>query len=162
MNIKIGNGIDFHKLEVNKERPFILGGYIIPTDLSLIGHSDADILLHAIADSILGALSLGDIGIYFPDTDPDFKNMNSKTIIEKVLNLMKEKNHEIGNIDSTIICEKPKIAPHREGIQKSLGNILNIEIDKISVKATTSEKMGALGRSEGICVLSNVLLHSVK
>ncbi|MCE9499341.1 MAG: 2-C-methyl-D-erythritol 2,4-cyclodiphosphate synthase [Leptospira sp.] len=155
---RVGNGIDFHKLEINGARPFILGGYIIDTEWSLIGHSDADILLHAISDAILGALALGDIGDYFPDTDPENKNMNSVKIIQKVLGLLTGKKFEIVNVDSTIMAEKPKIAPHRSGITESLSAILKIDSGKISVKATTTEKMGALGRSEGIGVFSTVLL----
>lgn len=161
-NFRIGNGIDFHKLDVDSSKPFILGGYTIATDLSLIGHSDADILLHSIADAILGALALGDIGFYFPDTDPSLKGMNSVIIAEKTLALMRDRGFEIENIDNTIIGEKPKISPHREEIRKSLQKILGIDLDRISVKATTTEKMGAIGRSEGICVLSTVLLRYAK
>jgi 2-C-methyl-D-erythritol 2,4-cyclodiphosphate synthase len=124
-----------------------------------VGHSDADILLHAISDAILGALSLGDIGLYFPDSDSSLKGLDSKIIIKKVESLMKEKQYEIVNIDSTIICEKPKILPYREKIASSLSEILTLPIDTISVKATTTEKMGALGRKEGVGVLSTVLLR---
>jgi 2-C-methyl-D-erythritol 2,4-cyclodiphosphate synthase len=124
-----------------------------------VGHSDADILLHAISDAILGALSLGDIGLYFPDSDSSLKGLDSKIIIKKVEGLMKEKQYEIVNIDSTIICEKPKILPYREKIASSLSEILALPIDTISVKATTTEKMGALGRKEGVGVLSTVLLR---
>lgn len=159
---RIGNGIDFHKLETNLSRPLILGGHTIETDLALIGHSDADILLHAIADAILGALALGDIGLYFPDTDASNKNMDSREIVDKVLEFMKERGYTIENIDNTIIGEKPKISPHREKIRKSLESILKIEMDRISVKATTTEKMGALGRSEGLCVMTTVLLRYLK
>ena len=162
IGFRIGNGIDFHKLEVNSSRPFILGGYVISTDLSLVGHSDADILLHSISDAILGALALDDIGVYFPDTDQSLKDMNSIKIIEKVLELMRERGYKIENIDNTIVGEKPKISPHRENIRKSLQNILKIELDRISVKATTTEKMGALGRSEGIGVFSTALLRYAK
>ncbi len=157
---RIGNGIDFHKLEINSERPFILGGFVIPTEYSLVGHSDADVLLHAIADSILGALALGDIGEYFPDTDPKWKNMNSKLIIEKTLKLMHENNYGLINIDSTILAEKPKLSPYRLDIRKTLSNILNIPIENISVKATTTEKMGFIGRGEGIGVFTTSLLGS--
>jgi 2-C-methyl-D-erythritol 2,4-cyclodiphosphate synthase len=156
---RVGNGLDFHTLENNPNRPFLLGGYEIETELALVGHSDADILLHAISDAILGALSLGDIGLYFPDTDSTLKGMDSKLIIKKVESLMKEKQFEIVNIDSTIICEKPKILPYREKIASSLSEILTLPIDTISVKATTTEKMGALGRKEGVGVLSTVLLR---
>ena len=124
-----------------------------------MGHSDADILLHAISDAILGALSLGDIGLYFPDSDSSLTGLDSKIIIKKVESLMKEKQYEIVNIDSTITCEKPKILPYREKIASSLSEILTLPIDTISVKATTTEKMGALGRKEGVGVLSTVLLR---
>jgi 2-C-methyl-D-erythritol 2,4-cyclodiphosphate synthase len=155
---RVGNGLDFHTLEINPNRPFLLGGYEIETELALVGHSDADILLHAISDAILGALSLGDIGLYFPDTDSSLKGMDSRIIIKKVESLMKEKQYEIVNIDSTIICEKPKILPYREKIASSISEILALPIDTVSVKATTTEKMGALGRKEGVGVLSTVLL----
>ena len=155
---RIGNGIDFHKLELNPGRPFLLGGYQIETELALIGHSDADILIHAISDSILGALALGDIGSYFPDTDQSFKNMDSKIILKSCLDIMKSHKYEIENIDSTIICEKPKIYPFRAKIQESLSVVIEIPKESISVKATTSEKMGALGRSEGVGVFSTILL----
>ncbi|MDX1957946.1 MAG: 2-C-methyl-D-erythritol 2,4-cyclodiphosphate synthase [Leptospiraceae bacterium] len=155
---RVGNGIDFHKLEINSERPLILGGYNIDSEYALVGHSDADIILHAISDAILGALSLGDIGDLFPDTDPSLKNLDSKKIIYKCLELMKEKDYELVNIDSTVICERPKIAPHRKNIQESIANVCGIQIDSVSVKATTTEKMGSLGRKEGVCVFSTVLL----
>ncbi len=158
---RMGNGLDFHILEINPGRPFLLGGYEIKTDLALVGHSDADILLHAISDSILGALALGDIGKYFPDTDVSLKNMDSKIILKKVDSLMKERNYEIVNVDSTILCEVPKISPHREKITSSIADILNLSIDCISVKATTTEKMGALGRKEGVGVMSTVLLRKI-
>jgi 2-C-methyl-D-erythritol 2,4-cyclodiphosphate synthase len=155
---RIGTGIDFHKLEVNASRPFLLGGYLLDTELALVGHSDADILYHAIADAMLGALGLDDIGQYFPDTDSNLKNMDSSLIIQKCLELMKERHYTISNLDNTIIGEKPKISPHRIGIISSLSKQLKLPIDQISVKATTTEKMGAIGRSEGIAVFSTVLL----
>ena len=159
---RVGNGIDFHKLEFNQKRPFVLGGYTIESELALVGQSDADILLHSIADAILGALALGDIGEYFPDTDPGNKNMDSRIIIGKVLDLMGKKKFEIVNIDSTIVCEKPRISPHREKVVKSLSGILKLDTENISVKATTTEKMGALGRAEGIGVFSTVLLKRME
>ena len=158
---RIGNGIDFHRLEENTNRPFLLGGFEIPTELSLIGHSDADILIHAISDAILGALSLGDIGLYFPDSDPSLKNMNSVLILDKTLELMRKKGYAISNIDSTIICEKPKISPYRDSIRENLSKLLKIDTENVSVKATTSEKMGALGRKEGVGVITTVLLHKI-
>lgn len=158
---RIGNGIDFHKLSLDSARPLILGGYTIKGEWSLVGHSDADIVLHALSDGILGALGLGDIGQYFPDSDASLKNMDSSIILKKSLELMKEKGYRLLNVDNTIIGEKPKIAPHRLGIIESLSRLLEIRVDQVSVKATTTEKMGALGRSEGLAVFTSVLLEFV-
>jgi 2-C-methyl-D-erythritol 2,4-cyclodiphosphate synthase len=155
---RIGNGIDFHRLEVNPNRPFVLGGYVIESELALVGHSDADILLHAISDSILGALALGDIGEYFPDTDLKWKNMDSKKILQKCLELMEQRGFHLVNVDSTILAERPKISPYKAQIRLSLSQILNLSIENISIKATTTEKMGFIGREEGIGVFSTVLL----
>ncbi|EIE02409.1 2-C-methyl-D-erythritol 2,4-cyclodiphosphate synthase [Leptospira licerasiae] len=156
---RIGQGLDFHRLETNQTRPLILGGAIIDSEYALIGHSDADIVIHALADAILGAMGLGDIGQYFPDTDPSLKNMDSKLILQKVLDLAKEKNFSLVNIDCTLIGERPKIAPHRIKIQSSLSNLLGLPEDCVSVKATTTEKMGALGRTEGLGASCVVLLQ---
>ncbi|MBK8398659.1 MAG: 2-C-methyl-D-erythritol 2,4-cyclodiphosphate synthase [Leptospiraceae bacterium] len=156
---RVGNGIDFHRLAIDPSRPLILGGYIIENELSLVGHSDADIVLHALSDAILGALGLGDIGQYFPDTDQSLKNIDSAIILKKCLQLMTESGYRLLNVDNTIIGEKPKIAPHRLQIINSLSLLLEIPSDQISVKATTTEKMGALGRSEGLAVFSSVMLE---
>ncbi|HMV41508.1 MAG TPA: 2-C-methyl-D-erythritol 2,4-cyclodiphosphate synthase [Leptospiraceae bacterium] len=158
---RTGNGIDFHQLAVNPDRPLILGGYTIESEWSLIGHSDADIVLHALSDAILGALGLGDIGQYFPDTDKSLKNMDSSIILKKCLELMRERGYKLLNVDNTIIGEKPKIAPHRINIISSLAKLLEIPVDQVSVKATTTEKMGALGRSEGLAVFSTVMLELI-
>lgn len=158
---RVGNGIDFHKLAIDAARPLILGGYTIESEWSLVGHSDADIVLHALSDAILGALGLGDIGLYFPDTDPSLKNMDSSCILRKCLDLMKERGYVLLNVDNTIVGEKPKIAPHRLQIISSLSQLLSIPEDQVSVKATTTEKMGALGRSEGLAVFSSVMLEFV-
>lgn len=158
---RVGNGIDFHQLAVNPDRPLILGGYTIESEWSLIGHSDADIVLHALSDAILGALGLGDIGQYFPDTDKSLKNMDSSIILKKCLELMRERGYKLLNVDNTIIGEKPKIAPHRINIISSLAKLLEIPVDQVSVKATTTEKMGALGRSEGLAVFSTVMLELI-
>jgi 2-C-methyl-D-erythritol 2,4-cyclodiphosphate synthase len=160
--LRVGNGIDFHRLEINPNRPFILGGYAIETEYALVGHSDADILIHAIADAILGALALGDIGDHFPDTDPALKNMDSKLILKRSLELITQKGFELVNIDSTIMAERPKISPHRTMIRNSLAEITNLDRDCISVKATTTEKMGSIGRMEGISVFASVLLQKKK
>jgi 2-C-methyl-D-erythritol 2,4-cyclodiphosphate synthase len=161
LNIRIGNGIDFHRLEKNPERPLILGGFFIESEYALIGHSDADILIHSLSDAILGALGLSDIGNYFPDSDLKLKNMDSRLILQKALDLMKERKFYILNADNTIVCERPKISPHREGIQNSLSKLLSIPVDSVGIKATTTEKMGALGREEGVCVFSTVLLNKL-
>ncbi|EKR66263.1 2-C-methyl-D-erythritol 2,4-cyclodiphosphate synthase [Leptospira weilii str. 2006001853] len=155
---RIGNGIDFHKLEINQDRPLILGGVECESEFALVGHSDADIILHAISDAILGALALGDIGRYFPDTDPKLKNIDSKIILAKCLKLMKERNFRLVNVDCTVVGERPKIAPLKEKITKSLCGLLNLPADCVSVKATTTEKMGALGRQEGIGTFCTILL----
>lgn len=158
---RIGNGIDFHKLEFNPNRPLILGGYRIESEYALIGHSDADILIHAISDAILGSVGLSDIGNYFPDTDKNLKNMDSSLIIKKAIELLTEKNYRILNLDNTIICERPKISPHREKIIESISNLIHLPKDCIGIKATTTEKMGAIGREEGVAVFSTVLVELV-
>ncbi|RHX95937.1 2-C-methyl-D-erythritol 2,4-cyclodiphosphate synthase [Leptospira yasudae] len=155
---RIGNGIDFHKLEINPGRPLMLGGIECESEFALVGHSDADIILHALSDAILGALALGDIGQYFPDTDQKLKNMDSKIILFKCLELMKERNFALVNVDCTVIGERPKIAPLKERIRKSLSSLLDLSADCVSVKATTTEKMGALGRQEGIGTFCTILL----
>ncbi|TGK29749.1 2-C-methyl-D-erythritol 2,4-cyclodiphosphate synthase [Leptospira yasudae] len=155
---RIGNGIDFHKLEINPGRPLMLGGIECESEFALVGHSDADIILHALSDAILGALALGDIGQYFPDTDQKLKNMDSKIILFKCLELMKERNFALVNVDCTVIGERPKIAPLKGRITKSLSSLLDLSADCVSVKATTTEKMGALGRQEGIGTFCTILL----
>ncbi|NCN11303.1 MAG: 2-C-methyl-D-erythritol 2,4-cyclodiphosphate synthase [Leptospira sp.] len=156
---RIGNGIDFHKLVMERIRPLILGGVEIDTEFALLGHSDADIVLHSISDSILGALALGDIGDHFPDTDPSLKNMDSKIILRKAIELMQDRKFQVCNLDVTIVAEKPKIAPYRDRIRTSIAEIMSINVSQVSVKATTMEGMGALGRAEGMMVFSTVLLE---
>jgi 2-C-methyl-D-erythritol 2,4-cyclodiphosphate synthase len=156
---RIGNGIDFHKLVMERIRPLILGGMEIDTEFELLGHSDADIVLHSISDSILGALALGDIGDHFPDTDPSLKNMDSKIILRKAIELMQDRKFQVCNLDVTIVAEKPKIAPYRDRIRTSIAEIMSINVSQVSVKATTMEGMGALGRAEGMMVFSTVLLE---
>lgn len=157
-DLRVGNGLDFHKLESNPDRPLILGGFVIPGEWALVGHSDADLVLHAISDAIYGALAMGDIGTHFPDTDPSLKNMDSRRIIGSALRSMEERGFGLMNMDITIIGERPKISPHREQISESLALLLGISADRIGVKATTTEKMGALGRKEGVGCLATVLL----
>jgi 2-C-methyl-D-erythritol 2,4-cyclodiphosphate synthase len=157
---RVGNGIDFHKLIDEPFRPLMLAGVEVKSPFAFLGHSDADIILHSVADAILGALSLGDIGQHFPDTDPNLKNMDSKLIIQKCLELIKAKNFELVNVDCTYVGDHPKINPIRDELITSLSNLLGIPKDCTSIKATTSEGMGALGRSEGVMVMSTVLLES--
>ena len=151
-NYRIGQGVDVHKFdnEVNENNFIILGGVKIPYQQKLLAHSDGDVLIHAIVDAILGALGLGDIGEAFPDNDPKNKNANSEIFLQFAKEKMKEMNGNIVNIDCTIICEKPKITPHKNEIRKNLARILEIEENQINIKATTTEKLGFTGRGEGI------------
>lgn len=153
---KIGFGYDVHAFAEN--RKLILGGVEIPYSKGLMGHSDADVLLHAICDSILGALALGDIGKHFPDTDPKYKDCNSKKLLNDVYYLMREFRYEVGNIDSTILLQEPKLAEFIPEMRKVIANILNINVDQVSVKATTTEGLGYVGRKEGCAAYSVILL----
>ena len=156
MEIRIGNGYDIHRLV--EERPLILGGVEIAHRLGLLGHSDADVLTHAIMDAMLGALSLGDIGHYFPPSDPQWKGADSLKLLEQVNLIIQNEGWQIGNIDSTVVAEQPKLKPHLDQIRDRLSQTLNIEIDQVSVKATTNEKLGPIGEEKGICAYSVVLL----
>ena len=156
--MRIGMGYDVHKLV--KERDLILGGVKIPYELGLLGHSDADVLLHAIMDSLLGAAALGDIGKHFPDTDSKYKGISSIELLKHVGNLLTEHNYKIGNIDATIIAQKPKMAPHIPKMRENIASALNISVDQINVKATTEEGLGFTGEglgisSQSICLLFN-------
>ncbi len=155
--IKIGQGIDFHCFD-NEKTEIILGGLKIDSNFGIKAHSDGDIIIHSIMDSILGALGLGDIGQLFPDNDPKYKNINSSILLEHVLKKMNELNYAINNVDTTIICEQPKITPLREKIIKNLSKLLNLENTNISVKGTTTEKMGFIGKNEGIGCSTVILL----
>ena len=156
MNIRIGNGYDIHKLVNNK--PLILGGIEIPHSMGLLGHSDADVLTHAIMDALLGALSLGDIGHYFPPSDPQWKGANSMMLMERVIKIVRSQGWNIGNIDSTVVAEQPKLKPHLKSMRNAIAKILNIDAEQISIKATTNERLGPIGREEGICAYAVVLL----
>ena len=156
MDIRIGQGFDAHKFE--KGRPLILGGVEIPNSHGLAGHSDADVLTHAIIDSILGALSLGNIGSWFPDTQSKYKNISSMILLQKVLDDVKVSKWTLVNMDATIITEKPKLSPYISDIKKSLSNVFSVHPELISVKGKTTEKMGFCGRGEGIAVIANILL----
>lgn len=156
MSYRIGYGIDFHRLADGKE--LFIGGVKIPHTKGAVGHSDADVLLHAICDGLLGALCMGDIGLHFPDTDPELKNIDSKILLSKTFMLVKEKGYEVVNVDTTLCLEIPKIMPYATAMRKVISHILEITEDDISVKATTTEKMGFAGREEGLFAYANVLL----
>jgi 2-C-methyl-D-erythritol 2,4-cyclodiphosphate synthase len=159
MNIRIGNGYDIHRLVAG--RKLILGGVEIDHELGLLGHSDADVLTHAIMDAMLGALSLGDIGHYFPPSDPKWEGANSLLLLERVRELIKAQGWRIGNIDSVIVAERPKLKPHLKRMRDRLSQTLKIESDRIGIKATTNEKLGAEGREEGISSHAVVLLIAI-
>lgn len=156
MNLRTGQGIDFHRLE--KGLKLWLGGVLIPSNKGCLAHSDGDVLLHAICDAILGAAALGDIGHHFPDNNPEFKNIDSKILLGRTIDLIREKGFSIVNVDSTVCLEKPKIAPYIPEMRSTIAGIINITPDNISVKATTAEKMGFVGREEGVVALASVLL----
>ncbi len=156
MKIRIGNGYDIHKLV--SDRPLILGGVNIPHQLGLLGHSDADVLTHAIMDAMLGALSLGDIGHYFPPSDPQWSGADSLILLAQVDRLIKEQGWQISNIDSVVVAEKPKLKPHIQTMCHNLAGVLQLEPNQVGVKATTNEKLGPVGREEGICAYAVVLL----
>jgi 2-C-methyl-D-erythritol 2,4-cyclodiphosphate synthase len=153
---RIGIGFDAHRLV--KGRPLIIGGVRIPYDLGLSGHSDADVLIHAIIDGILGALAMGDIGIHFPDHDPAYKDIDSAILLRKVMELAKKEGYRINNLDNTIVAEKPKMTTHIPGMKERLSSILEILPGQINIKATTTEGMGFCGRGEGISAISVVSL----
>ena len=159
IDFRIGYGYDLHKLV--EGRPCIIGGITIPFDKGLDGHSDADVLLHAITDALLGALALGDIGTHFPDTDPEWEGADSAVLLSEVDRILRKKGWQIQNIDSTIIAEEPKLNPFMDKIRQSIASVLSIDLDTVSVKATTSEKLGFLGRGEGIAAHAVVLIKSV-
>jgi 2-C-methyl-D-erythritol 2,4-cyclodiphosphate synthase len=153
---RIGQGFDVHQFA--EGRPLIIGGITIPYEKGLLGHSDADVLLHTISDACLGAIGEGDIGKHFPDTDPAFKNADSAVLMEQVWAIVKEKGYTLGNVDCTIIAQKPKMAPHIEPMRKRIAELLEANVEQVNVKATTTEKLGFTGREEGIAAQAAVLL----
>lgn len=155
--MRIGIGYDVHKLV--EERKLIIGGIEIPYERGLLGHSDADVLIHAIMDAILGALALRDIGYHFPDNDNKYKDIDSKVLLSKVYEIMKSKNYKIGNIDSVVACQAPKLASHIDDMRNTIAHILKTDIDNVSIKATTTERLGFVGRGEGISSEAVVLLE---
>jgi 2-C-methyl-D-erythritol 2,4-cyclodiphosphate synthase len=156
MNIRIGNGYDIHRLV--SDRPLILGGINIPHSLGLLGHSDADVLTHAIMDAMLGALSLGDIGHYFPPSDPQWAGADSLVLLSKVHQLVREQGWQIGNIDSVVVAERPKLKPHIEKMKEKIAGVLQLQPNLVGIKATTNEKLGPVGEEQGICAYAVVLL----
>lgn len=155
--MRIGQSIDIHQLV--EGRKLILGGVEIPYEKGLKGHSDADVLLHAIIESIIGAMALGDIGKHFPDTDPRYKGISSMVLLEHTYQLMKEEGYVIGNIDSIIMCEQPKMAPHILQMRENVARVLHCDITQVNIKATRGEKLGFVGRGEGMVAQSVVLLN---
>lgn len=156
MNIRIGEGWDIHALV--PERPLILGGVQVPHTLGLLGHSDADVLLHAITDALFGAAALGDIGRHFSDRDPQFKGADSAVLLAECARRVRAKGFEIGNIDSTIIAQAPKLAPHIEAMRQRIADVLALEVEQVNVKAKTAEKMGPVGLQQAMEARAVVLL----
>jgi 2-C-methyl-D-erythritol 2,4-cyclodiphosphate synthase len=155
-NIRIGMGYDVHRLAEGYK--LWIGGIEIPFEKGSVGHSDGDVLIHAICDALLGAANLRDIGYHFPDTDPALKGIDSKIILKKTIDLIRQKEYEIGNIDSTVCLQKPKISPFIDHMAETMAKVLGINADQISVKATTTEKLGFTGTGEGIAAYAMVLL----
>ena len=158
-SLKIGHGYDVHQLVTGRE--LIIGGVNIPHETGLLGHSDADVLLHAITDAIIGALGMGDIGHAFPDTNPETEGIASTQILADIYQKMVEKGYEIGNIDATILAEAPKMAPHLQQMKQNIARILQTDITNINIKATTTEKLGFVGRREGMACEAVVLISQV-
>jgi len=160
MGIRIGQGIDFHQLV--KGRDLWIGGIRIEHEKGGLGHSDADVLLHAVCDAILGALALGDIGTHFPDTDAAFKDIDSKILLERSFELVKAKGYRVVNVDATLLLERPKIKPYAKAMREVIAGILEISFEDISIKATTMETMGFVGREEGLSAHAVALLETVQ
>lgn len=157
MPYRIGQGIDFHQLAEGRE--LWLGGVLIPHTKGAVGHSDADVLLHAICDAMLGALALGDIGQHFPDTDARYKGIDSKVLLKRCYALVREKGYWLVNIDSTLLLQAPKIRPYVEQMQRTIAQVLHMSTDDISIKATTTEHLSFIGREEGVVATATVLLQ---
>ncbi|RUO65509.1 2-C-methyl-D-erythritol 2,4-cyclodiphosphate synthase [Pseudidiomarina planktonica] len=146
--MRIGHGYDVHKF--GSEQPLILGGVTVPHSTGLVAHSDGDVVLHAVADALLGSLALGDIGQHFPDTDAKFKGADSAVLLQHVFGLIRERGWQLGNLDVTIVAQAPKMAPHIGKMRERIAGMLNAEVDQVNVKATTTERLGFVGREEGI------------
>ncbi len=156
MKYRIGFGIDFHQLV--EGRDLWIGGVKIPFAKGALGHSDADVLLHAICDALLGALSLGDIGMHFPNTDDAYKNIDSKLLLERTFSLIADKKYSVVNVDTTVCLEQPKLMQYADAMRAIISNVLRISIEDVSIKATTTEKMGYIGKGEGLAAYATVLL----
>ena len=157
LSFRVGQGYDVHRFESGRE--LWLGGVKIEYPLGLKGHSDADVLLHAISDALLGALALRDIGYHFPDNDPKYKGADSKQLLKEVARLVLKKGYKVGNIDATIVAEQPKINPYVPAMQEVIAQLLSVDVDQVSIKATTNEQMGFTGRQEGILALATALVY---
>lgn len=155
--MRIGQGIDFHRLDTGLK--LWLGGILIPSEKGCIAYSDGDVLLHAICDSLLGAAGLPDIGYHFPDTDPEFRNIRSTVLLERTINIIRKKGYKVSNIDCTICLEKPKIAPYINEMKEIISKTLETDPENISIKATTTEKLGFIGREEGIVAIAVSLIY---
>jgi 2-C-methyl-D-erythritol 2,4-cyclodiphosphate synthase len=158
--MRIGHGFDVHRLV--PDRPLILGGVTIPYEHGLLGHSDADVLLHAVCDAILGALGLGDIGRYFPDTDAAYQGIDSLLLLEHVVGLAQARGFRVGNLDTTIVAQRPRLAPHVAEMTANLAKVCQIASSAVNVKATTTEQLGYAGRGEGICAYAVVLMAATE
>lgn len=157
MKIRVGFGFDVHQLV--KDRELWLGGIRLEHSLGLLGHSDADVLIHAICDALLGAANMRDIGYHFPDNAGEFKNIDSKILLKKTVDLLATKGYKVGNIDATVCAERPKLKAHIPAMQETLANVMGIDVDDVSIKATTTEKLGFTGREEGISAYATVLIE---
>lgn len=156
MKIRVGFGYDVHQLQ--EGLPFWLGGIEVPHTHGALGHSDADVLIHVICDALLGAANLRDIGFHFPDTDAQYKGIDSKKLLAEVMRILRAKGYEVGNIDSTICLERPKVNPHIPAMRLVLADVMGVDEDAISIKATTTEKLGFVGRQEGVAAYATVLI----
>jgi 2-C-methyl-D-erythritol 2,4-cyclodiphosphate synthase len=159
MSYRIGSGVDFHQLK--KGRELWIGGVNIPFKKGALGHSDADVLLHAICDALLGALALGDIGIHFPNTSKEFKNIQSTVLLQRTMDMVKQKGYSVVNIDSTICLQEPKLKPYTVEMRKIISSISGVPENDVSIKATTTEEMGFIGKGKGIMAYASVLLQKV-
>lgn len=157
--MRIGFGYDVHQIVADRE--LWLGGVKFDTDFGLLGHSDADVLIHAVCDALLGAACLRDIGYHFPDTNPEYKGIDSKVLLSKVVELLGRQGYRVGNIDATVCCERPKVNPRIDEMQKCMANLMGVEPNCVSIKATTTEKLGFTGRQEGISAYAVALIESV-